>query len=180
MGNKTLNIKDLNRNEIREMIVDRVGKIHRKGIDNVLKYIQDDHNGYFVVSCHRHHHFRGGMARHALGVYLGIQRSDSHYLNHANDDSLAIIGLFHDISNTYGCHFRGHGRGSVALLKHLGLELLPEEEHAILHHMFRHHESEWAKAYTLGRVSAPNSKERLLLYMLNDSRDASLYPYKRR
>lgn len=161
--------------EVREAITGRLAKINRKGVDNLLAYINDDRNGYFAVSCCRHHRFRGGMACHALGVYLGMRQMNRRYWAITDDDSLALIAFAHDICDSYGCRFHGHGRASVALLDSLGVELTAGERYAILHHMYRHHESQWRKAFGLGSYAAPDSKHRLLLFMLQDSADARRY-----
>lgn len=177
---KNMDTKHLSSNEVRAIIIDRISRIDRPGIDHLLEYIRNDRNGYFSVSCHSHHKFIGGMAKHALGVYLDMRQMNARNNHPSNDDSLALIGLCHDICNTPGCRHRDlpgrHGYRSVALLESLGVKLRYAERYAIANHMRGSHPNKWKKANELGWTAEPDSPDRLLYYMKCDGHDASRFP----
>jgi len=173
-----LNITKLSDEQVKQIILDRLACIDRKGVRNLVDFVARDHNGYFKVGCHRHHHFKGGMARHALGVYLGMRKMNRRLGRPSDDDSLALVGLMHDLCDAWGCKHRGHGRASVRQLEQLGVDLLPGERYAILNHMGCSHPYQWALAQTMGALSAPDSGHRLLMFMVQDGKDASRYPHR--
>lgn len=120
----------------------------RKGIENVIHYLEE--NGFFIVpsSLYRHHNWRGGLAEHSLGVYR-IASIKSACLPQA---SIIIAGLLHDICKAsklyydedgniheHHTHIKGHGYRSVKLLELCGLELTDDERRAIRWHMGGHH-----------------------------------------
>ena len=128
----------------RQEIISLLKSTNRKGIDNVLRYL--DGVGFYTApsSVDRHHNWLGGLAQHSLGtcrraleVCRGVDR-----------ESVIIAALLHDIckaSKLYygadGCIHRrstsikGHGYRSVALLRREGLELTRDEWVAIRWHM---------------------------------------------
>ena len=120
----------------------------RKGMENVVHYLEE--NDFFIIpsSLYRHHNWRGGLAEHSLGVYR-IASIKSACLPR---DSIIIAGLLHDIckaSKLYydeggniherHTHIKGHGYRSVKLLELCGLELTDDERRAIRWHMGGHH-----------------------------------------
>ena len=120
----------------------------RKGIENVLGYLEK-HDFYHVPSSlHRHHNWTGGLAQHALGVYDRLKATATDLPK----ESVIIAALFHDICKTrkhyrdkHGkwkelpdsvFHYKGHGYRSVKLLENTcGLSLTKEERGAIRWHM---------------------------------------------
>lgn len=120
----------------------------RKGMENVIRYLEESR--FFIIpsSLHRHHNWRGGLAEHSLGVYR-IASANSACLP---QDSIIIAGLLHDIckaSKFYysedgniserRTHIRGHGHRSIKLLELCGLKLSDDERRAIRWHMGGHH-----------------------------------------
>lgn len=120
----------------------------RKGMGNVIHYL--DENVFFTVpsSINRHHNWRGGLAQHCLGVYLTAKEHGEGL----PEDSLIIAGLLHDICKArklyydengiihHGhTHIHGHGYRSIKILEECGLELTEEERLAIRWHMGGHH-----------------------------------------
>lgn len=143
------NVLDIKRNKL--TIIDLLQSTNRKGIENVLQYLED--SGFYVVpsSKHRHHNWKGGLAQHCLGVYRNalLLAGDSY-----SKDSVAIVALLHDVckaSKLYydnegrilhrHTHMHGHGYRSVKLFQLLKLELSHEERNAIRWHMGGHHAS---------------------------------------
>ena len=134
----------------KERIITLLKGVSRKGIDNVLRYL--DETGFYDApsSVSRHHNWRGGLAEHSLGVYrIAAEMNDDQ-----SHDSLVIVGILHDIckaSKLYYdedgiihrryTHIKGHGRRSIKLLERCGLSLTENERLAIRWHMGGHHAS---------------------------------------
>lgn len=134
--------------ENKRTIVALLQSTHRKGMDNVIHYLND--SVFFIIppSLHRHHNLCGGLAQHSLGVYM-TARENSEILP---KDSVIIACLLHDIckagkyyydsvGNIYQrlVHIHGHGYRSVKLLEKFGLILTDDERRAIRWHMGGHH-----------------------------------------
>jgi 23S rRNA maturation-related 3'-5' exoribonuclease YhaM len=140
------NLIEYNRIEIKSLLLET----KRKGIDNVIQYLEE--SGFYEApsSVCRHHNWKGGLAEHCLGVYkIASDLNDG--LPH---DSIVIAGILHDIckaSKLYydadgniqrrHTHLKGHGRCSVKLLEKCGLLLTEDERLAIRWHMGGHHAS---------------------------------------
>ncbi|MCD8297229.1 MAG: HD domain-containing protein [Prevotella sp.] len=99
-------------------------------------------------SLNRHHHWRGGLAQHCLGVYEKAKEAGADL----PEDSLIICGLLHDICKTrklyydeegnvhhQHTHIHGHGHRSIRILEQCGLKLTEDERRAIRWHMGGHH-----------------------------------------
>lgn len=132
-------------------IIELLSSTERKGMDNVIQYLED--SGFFEApsSVCRHHNWKGGLAEHCLGVY----RIASKLNDKMPHDSIVIAGILHDIckaSKLYydedgniqrrHTHIKGHGRRSVKILEKCGLLLTEDERLAIRWHMGGHHASE--------------------------------------
>ena len=120
----------------------------RRGIENVLDYLEK-HDFYAVPSSlRRHHNWPGGLAQHCLGVYDRLKATGEGL----PEDSMILTALLHDICKVRKIykdsngkwkerpdrelHYKGHGSRSVKLLeKTCGLQLTPEERKAIRFHM---------------------------------------------
>ena len=131
----------------RDRIIRLLQSTKRRGMDEVVKYLDD--NGFFVVpsSLNRHHNWRGGLAQHALGVYDRLEKTGGEL----PEESRIITSLLHDICKARlyyydnegnlcqrdpsELHISGHGARSVRLLENCGLELTEEEKGAIRWHM---------------------------------------------
>lgn len=120
----------------------------RKGIENVIEYLEKNDFYHVPSSLHRHHNWTGGLAQHALGVYDRLKATGQTL----PEDSMTIAALLHDICKTRKhyrdkqgrwkerpdseLHYKGHGLRSIALLeKTCGLPLTKEERGAIRWHM---------------------------------------------
>ena len=53
----------------KDTIVSLLRSVKRKGIEAVIRYLED--SGFFTApsSINRHHNWKGGLAEHCLGVY---------------------------------------------------------------------------------------------------------------
>lgn len=137
-----------NISENKERIESLLRSTGREGIENVIKYL--DENDFYEIpsSLTRHHNWPGGLAEHCLGVYDRLRMTG----DELPEDSVIIVSLLHDIckarkiyKNKNGkwserpdneLHFPGHGIRSVKLLeKTCGVDLTQDEKNAIRWHM---------------------------------------------
>lgn len=93
--------------EIKEQIINLLSSTGRKGIENLIKYMED--NGFFTAPCSTEHHLckEGGLAEHSLNVYNTML--DLSYLadryeiieaaggQEALLNSTKIVSLLHDL-----------------------------------------------------------------------------------
>ena len=140
-------------------------KIKRDGADKLLAWLQSDECDFFVspASTRFHSNYAGGLCDHSVNVYHRLKKlvKDEYgeeYAKYVSEESLAIMGLLHDICkvNTYKTEYRnvkvdnvwtqqpfftvnerfpyGHGEKSVYILSSF-IKLTPEEAMAITWHM---------------------------------------------
>lgn len=140
-------------------------KIKRDGADKLLEYLTKSDFFIAPASTRFHSAYEGGLAQHSLNVYyclreyLNRERVKSIYKMSYTDESVAIVGLLHDICkvDTYKKDFRnvkneqgkweqvpsyrtedklpyGHGEKSVYMINGF-IRLSREEAMAIRWHM---------------------------------------------
>lgn len=120
-------VVDINRNKAE--IVSLLQSTNRRGIDNVIAYLEKSR--YFTKwGSYRHHKYRGGLAEHSLGVCKRALRNS----NDKNRDSVIICSLLHDIGKLEGSRDTVHSLKSAEILERLGLELTAQEKNAIQYH----------------------------------------------
>ena len=95
----------------------------REGLASLLDYLDECGFYYRPSSADRHHNYPGGLAEHCLGVY---RKMASENLSGLDEESILIVGLFHDlckcdmfyfVGRSIHAHKRdGHGRRSVRIL----------------------------------------------------------------
>lgn len=135
--------------------------IHRKGIDEILDWLESGDFYTAPASSFGHNSFPGGLVQHSLNVWNQLNRLRQAYPEiECTDESVAICALFHDFckinfyivekrnrKNKNGVwekydaykidekfRFGGHGSKSVYLIQHF-MSLTPEEATAINCHM---------------------------------------------
>lgn len=124
----------------KEKIIRLLQSTKRRGMDNVIKYLEK--NDFFMQpsSLHRHHNWDGGLAQHCLGVYERLSITGKEL----PEDSKIITSFLHDICKVRKIykdkkgkwkerkeeelHIPGHGYRSSKILENLGLELTSEEK----------------------------------------------------
>lgn len=98
---------------------------------------------FYTAHCHRHHHFRGGLAEHSLGV-TRLMLAKKHIVQRYGRTNVIIAGMFHDICtapswNNVGLNDKGrkmHGRRSVRILGEVFKMHLDDDVYeAIKYHM---------------------------------------------
>jgi 23S rRNA maturation-related 3'-5' exoribonuclease YhaM len=88
--------------EIRNKIIELLLSTKRKGINNLLAYM--DTNGFFEAPCSTQYHLakEGGLAEHSLNVYkimytLWYSSSEIFWHKLPSHDCMPIVSLLHDL-----------------------------------------------------------------------------------
>src|SRR5574343_45823 len=146
--------------KIREKIINTLQRVKRSGIDKLIEYL--DKNGFFIspASSFFHLTYPGGLAEHSWNAYETLLELVNRYKISAEEDSIIIDGLCHDICkiNAYKPGQKrvkqpdgewitiegyekddsffpvGHGDKSVIMLQNF-IKLTQEEILAIYYHM---------------------------------------------
>ena len=145
----------------KERFVLLCSSIKRPGIEELMKWLEDNDFYTSPASTRYHGAYAGGLLDHSLNVYDELNRLHSAYPEiEISDESKIICSLFHDLCkvNMYATEKRnrknssgqwesydaytikeqfcygGHGSKSVYLIQHF-IELKPEEAVAIQCHM---------------------------------------------
>lgn len=140
--------------------------IHRKGISDLITFLEESDFFYAPASTKYHGAYRGGLLDHSLEVYYQLLKLGNMYGYEIgkgnNHESLAIVGLFHDVCKinsyieseknvkneetgkwekqsywTFDTHrntFGAHGAYSLHIVSN-HIKLTEEEAVAIYHHM---------------------------------------------
>ncbi|WP_027627851.1 HD domain-containing protein [Ruminiclostridium cellobioparum] len=141
--------------------------IHREGSDKLLEYLLSKSSDFFTAPASTRFHgaYEGGLVEHSLNVYeclkdyLARERVHSVYRLDYDEESIAIVGLLHDLCkiNCYKAGTRnvkdengiwqsvptyeyddrlpyGHGEKSVYIITGF-MKLTREEAFAIRYHM---------------------------------------------
>ncbi|HOP57424.1 MAG TPA: HD domain-containing protein [Bacillota bacterium] len=141
--------------------------IRRPGSEELLQYLLSDQSDFFTAPASTRFHLshEGGLVEHSLNVYhclrdyLGRERVTDEYKCQPSEESVAIVGLLHDLCkvNVYRKSFRnvkdangkwnqvpsfdyrddlpyGHGEKSVYIISGF-MRLTREEAFAIRYHM---------------------------------------------
>lgn len=132
-------------------IIELLESSGRSGMEKVIDYLENTTDFFYIPSClhrhGRHHHWRGGLAQHSLGVCRKALAENSG----SPRESVIISALLHDIckADQYRLdgkgglirHWKprgqkGHGSRSIWLINSLGVRLTDQEFFAIRYHMW--------------------------------------------
>jgi hypothetical protein len=142
-------------NQVRERISGELLGTKRKGVDNVIRFLEE--SDFFSAPASSTHHLNvvGGLACHSWNVFE-VMSHFNRFLPECDEyggDTVVLVSLLHDLCKTefykvngYASKTRpfvvredrrglGHGEDSLCLLLELGLELSLEEKKAIRWHM---------------------------------------------
>lgn len=119
--------------QIKDRIISLILSTGREGAQRTVDYLL--RSDFFTASCHHHHKFIGGLAKHSLEAYeIAVKVHKD-----MPEDSLILTTLLHDLCtarHTSTDHIHGHGYRSVRILKEVcGLDITHEESNAIRYHM---------------------------------------------
>ena len=144
----------------KERFVSLCKTVHREGIDDLLKWLEENEFYSCPASSRFHGAYSGGLLDHSLNVYDELKRLLSVYPEiQVSEESIIISALLHDLckANLYAIEkknrkvdgkwetydgyitkekfcFGGHGSKSVFLAQHF-IKLTPDEAVAINSHM---------------------------------------------
>ena len=143
-----------------DKIIELLRSTNREGMEDVINFLEKSDYFKAPASTRFHGDFEGGLAEHSYKVYELLKKKVSeHDEVSANDDTIIICGLLHDICkcNFYKVDYRnaknergewekvpyytvedtipyGHGEKSVMMLTEY-MKLTNEEKYAIRWHM---------------------------------------------
>ncbi|MCH3962670.1 MAG: HD domain-containing protein [Clostridium sp.] len=86
--------------EIKAKIIDLLINTNRKGIERVIKYMEDSDFFEAPASTRYHGNYKGGLAEHSLNVYEIFKKKNVEYDFGLSDDTVKITALLHDICKT--------------------------------------------------------------------------------
>ena len=88
--------------DLRKEFIDlAIDNIHREGIDDLLKYL--DESGFYTspASTKYHGSYEGGLVEHSINVYYSLKDMLKYIFADTpipySDETIAIVSLFHDI-----------------------------------------------------------------------------------
>ncbi len=121
---------------------------NRKGMDNLIKWL--DEKDFFLAPASTKYHLsqEGGLAQHSLNVYNLFNEKCKRYGINISDSSIIICGLFHDVCKVEFYYKKqnepgygvielaplGHGEKSVIMLQRF-IDLTKREMMLIRWHM---------------------------------------------
>lgn len=82
--------------EVKEKIISLLSSTERKGIDRVIKYLEE--SDFFVApaSTKYHGNYDGGLAEHSLNVRNLLKEKNEKFNLGLGEDTINIVGLLHD------------------------------------------------------------------------------------
>ncbi|WP_373899302.1 HD domain-containing protein [Haloimpatiens sp. FM7315] len=83
--------------EVKERILNLLGSIDRKGIDKVIKYLEESDFFIAPASTRFHGNYEGGLGEHSLNVYELFKEKNERYDFGLSEDTVKIVSLLHDI-----------------------------------------------------------------------------------
>ena len=124
----------MNTTTMKDRIISLISEVDRKGIDNLIQFIQES-NYTTSARCNSHHKCHQGLMMHSLEVLDCMLNNN---LGGIPRESLILVALCHDLGKA---RLRGrkvgagpHPSRSISILKRCGVELTNDEESAILNH----------------------------------------------
>jgi hypothetical protein len=124
----------MNTTNMKDRIISLLSEVDRKGIDNLIKFIEDS-NYLTSAQCYSHHKCQHGLMMHSLEVLDCMLNNN---LAGIPRESIILVALCHDLGKArLGGRKVGagpHPSRSISILKRCGVELTKDEESAILNH----------------------------------------------
>lgn len=155
-------------------------KVQRKGIPEMIEYLEENDFFNAPASSKFHYNFPGGLMLHSLKVFDLFDRMTKHLGLDINQETRHIVPLLHDVCkiNMYiktdmGYKFnlsapKGHALISLRIIEKF-VELLPLEKRMIALHMGMYGASGFHPEYTLNElVEGFRTKEAKLFYFCDD------------
>ena len=124
----------MNATTMKDRIITLLSEVDRKGIDNLIQFIQNS-NYTTSARCYSHHKCHQGLMMHSLEVLDCMLKNN---LAGIPRESIILVALCHDLGKArlngrkVGCG--DHPQRSIAILNQCGVELTDDERDAILNH----------------------------------------------
>jgi hypothetical protein len=83
--------------EVKGKVIDLLNSVERKGIDRVIKFLQESDFFIAPASTKYHGNYDGGLAEHSLNVYELFKEKNEKFDLGLSIDSIIIVTLLHDI-----------------------------------------------------------------------------------
>lgn len=80
----------------KELIIEELGDIQRKGIDSLIEYLEDIKFFDKPASINHHSNYKGGLAEHSYRVFEKLKELDNKHQTKIPIDSIRIEALLHD------------------------------------------------------------------------------------
>lgn len=140
----------------REKILQELGKVKRKGMQDLIKWL-DTCSDYFTAPASTKYHgsYKGGLADHSWNVFVLLKEKNDWYKLGLSEETIIICGLLHDACKInhyvpYGKAYKvndeyptgGHGEKSVFILQRF-IQLTDEEQAMIRWHMNKFDPALW-------------------------------------
>ena len=124
----------MNTMTMKDRIISLLSEVDRKGIDNLIQFIQDS-NYTTSARCYTHHKCHQGLMMHSLEVLDCMLKNN---LAGIPRESLILTALCHDLGkarlNGSKVGRGNHPQRSIDILNKCGVVLTDEERNAILNH----------------------------------------------
>ena len=125
---------NMNQNPMKDTVISLLSEVNRKGVDNLIQFIEDS-NYLTSATCYSHHKCSRGLMMHSLEVLDFMLKNNREGLPR---ESIILVALCHDLGKAC-LKGRKVGRGhhpsrSVCILEKCGVELTEDERNAILYH----------------------------------------------
>lgn len=149
----SLTLKQISENK--RLIENELMGVRRRGIGNIIEFLND--NGFFTqaASTKWHQAYKGGLAEHSLEVLENMIDLNEGLNLGFNRDSMVIVSILHDVCkiDSYieskdgsfrwneNCE-KGHSLKSIKIIKQF-IKITEEEEEAIKFHMGAYEKKEY-------------------------------------
>lgn len=145
----------------------------RKGIRDLISFLQQNDFDYAPASTKHHQNWEGGLITHSYSVYWNLFDLNRQLGLDFDRHSISIVGLLHDVCK-YDCYIihddntitwnkdakPGHGLKSVEIIERF-IKLKEYEREAIMYHMGAYEQKE----YTWDDLSKIYKKNPLAFYL---------------
>lgn len=117
-------------------------KIHREGVENLMKYLEKDTDFYEAPASTRFHLcYIGGLIEHSLNVYENLVKLIDFYKKeyeldiHISEESIAIVALFHDLCkiNKYEIQLRNKKDPDTGQWEQVSVYTIKEDTYEVGH-----------------------------------------------
>lgn len=165
--------------KIKELLI----STNRKGVYELIKFLE--RMGYFKApaSTNRHYSFEGGLIKHSYSVYRLFSRLCKEFDLGMTEDSIIICSLLHDVCKSdvymltdsgykYNGFIKGHAERSLRKVKQY-IKLTEQEEELIKFHMGMYGTTEFHNGmgeYTLRELVKAYNENKIakLFYFCDD------------